>query len=346
MQYNRTKRKELSPTSRTAWYQDRKKKRMADEANSRREWGSTQISVKETNAQGTEEKELDNYITFEQWAAPQMALGRYATEAKAWAAYETLLENPAYTKVFRRGQWLLGEYSGIQMAKVKNNMLTSENNLSSQITSKEQFDNMTAAAEQQMKRKESQIGVSYKPMESYTPPSQHPTVEPGDVSGDIVLGLGPSTLQMTMTRALVKKENDAMRDEEEALAEAKLAMDDKIEHATKEKTVFLSAEKLSLKIVINTAKGKLDNLSSNLKSQVAIMCSESEAMTQDPDGKQQVLQKVNECNALIADVDVLVMTVSDAWLAKVDASGLSLEERVYPRLKQPPLPAKRGKHIK
>eukprot|EP00959_Pyramimonas_sp_CCMP1952_P327537 6856949-Pyramimonas_sp.AAC.1 len=70
----------MGDDERKAWHIEQKSKALASGRHKKRDWAEASASTTQTHPTAQQSKEGDHFETFEQWAVPQMLLGRYKTE--------------------------------------------------------------------------------------------------------------------------------------------------------------------------------------------------------------------------------------------------------------------------
>ena len=88
---------------------------MAEDKFSKRTFADSTATVEQTRGKQTIKDDLDNFITFEDWAVKQIILGRAKDEKGCAPLWEKELATAGNVVMERCGQQLLGRFAGVEV---------------------------------------------------------------------------------------------------------------------------------------------------------------------------------------------------------------------------------------
>ena len=173
-----------SPDDKVVFYKGEKRKREEQAENAKRTMSNVKGALETGTSHSNDWADIDDFQTFEDFAIRQIALRRAQNEKDCEPLWADALRDPDQVCVFRRGQWLLGKYSGLQHADRQSETMSISVKRAAHINTQEDLEEYKRVATDTYQRRiASMKGPLVKPAES-------PFVSKYDVEGDTEPDMG------------------------------------------------------------------------------------------------------------------------------------------------------------
>ena len=113
--------KAMSTPERREFYFREKQQCVQEQERRNQEFDHMSVGAKQNKSSSCDVIEVDRYLTFKEWAMREIVLGACKDLKAATEAWKRELAKDGAKVKHLRGQWLLGEFNGLNVQKVKSN---------------------------------------------------------------------------------------------------------------------------------------------------------------------------------------------------------------------------------
>ena len=296
-----------TPEEKVEFYVNEKRKREEMECGEKRTIAEMKGSLEVGTEHSDDWLDIDNFETFEDFALRMIGLRRAQDEAGCEPLWLAELGNPEKVKTFRRGQWLLGKYCGLQHQDKQSEKMTISVKRAQHIGGQEEYEKFKEVATETYQKRINAKGASL------VQPSYAPMVSAYDVENDVQpdLRIAEQAFGSKSVNKLLMEELAEKARQEQSLEQALLAKGLEFLEKEKEKKRRAEAEGSEADgAVVKKSKTLLPVRKLEMETKLR------KTKMQWEDGGQETPTKLE---AEVADASELALADDETFLAKKTA---------------------------